>query len=384
MEVFFALIFFISIFFVVYVYAGYPFLIACISFFKSKKIAESSTFEPFVTILIPAYNEEAGIRETLKNKVALEYPDHKKEILVISDDSQDLTDEIVKEFSGVGVRLLRQEPRAGKTSGLNMAVPYARGDVLVFSDANSIYAHDALIMLVRNFADPSVGYVTGRMVYTNPDGSSIGDGCSAYMKYENWLRKMETRAGSIVGVDGGIDAVRRELYSPMNPDQLPDFVLPLKVLEKGFRVIYEPGAILKEPSLNRVQDEHKMRVRVTLRALWALYDMRHLLSIGKYGMFAFQLWSHKVFRYLCFVFLIGAYVSSLALVGTHRFYGVFFLLQTAAYMGALLSPLLEKRGLRLRPLYLFYYFTLVNFSAASGFLKFLRGQKQVFWTPRKG
>jgi len=378
------LIFFISIFFVVYVYAGYPFLIACISFFKSKKIAESSTFEPFVTILIPAYNEEAGIRETLKNKVALEYPDHKKEILVISDDSQDLTDEIVKEFSGVGVRLLRQEPRAGKTSGLNMAVPYARGDVLVFSDANSIYAHDALIMLVRNFADPSVGYVTGRMVYTNPDGSSIGDGCSAYMKYENWLRKMETRAGSIVGVDGGIDAVRRELYSPMNPDQLPDFVLPLKVLEKGFRVIYEPGAILKEPSLNRVQDEHKMRVRVTLRALWALYDMRHLLSIGKYGMFAFQLWSHKVFRYLCFVFLIGAYVSSLALVGTHRFYGVFFLLQTAAYMGALLSPLLEKRGLRLRPLYLFYYFTLVNFSAASGFLKFLRGQKQVFWTPRKG
>lgn len=378
------MIFFISIFFVVYVYAGYPFLIACISFFKSKKIAESSTFEPFVTILIPAYNEEAGIRETLKNKVALEYPDHKKEILVISDDSQDLTDEIVKEFSGVGVRLLRQEPRAGKTSGLNMAVPYARGDVLVFSDANSIYAHDALIMLVRNFADPSVGYVTGRMVYTNPDGSSIGDGCSAYMKYENWLRKMETRAGSIVGVDGGIDAVRRELYSPMNPDQLPDFVLPLKVLEKGFRVIYEPGAILKEPSLNRVQDEHKMRVRVTLRALWALYDMRHLLSIGKYGMFAFQLWSHKVFRYLCFVFLIGAYVSSLALVGTHRFYGVFFLLQTAAYMGALLSPLLEKRGLRLRPLYLFYYFTLVNFSAASGFLKFLRGQKQVFWTPRKG
>jgi len=378
------LIFFISIFFVVYVYAGYPFLIACISFFKSKKIAESSTFEPFVTILIPAYNEEAGIRETLKNKVALEYPDHKKEILVISDDSQDLTDEIVKEFSGVGVRLLRQEPRAGKTSGLNMAVPYARGDVLVFSDANSIYAHDALIMLVRNFADPSVGYVTGRMVYTNPDGSSIGDGCSAYMKYENWLRKMETRAGSIVGVDGGIDAVRRELYSPMNPDQLPDFVLPLKVLEKGFRVIYEPGAILKEPSLNRVQDEHKMRVRVTLRALWALYDMRHLLSIGKYGMFAFQLWSHKVFRYLCFVFLIGAYASSLALAGTHRFYGVFFLLQTAAYMGALLSPLLEKRGLRLRPLYLFYYFTLVNFSAASGFLKFLRGQKQVFWTPRKG
>ncbi|MDY6903896.1 MAG: glycosyltransferase family 2 protein [Thermodesulfobacteriota bacterium] len=384
MAVFFAFIFFGCLLLVVYVYAGYPLLITCIGFFKHQKIRTSNTFDPFVTILIPAYNEEAGIRETVANKLALAYPPDKMEILVISDGSQDRTDQIVSGFKDKRVKLLRQEPRAGKTSALNMAVTKARGDILVFSDANSIYAPDALRMLVRNFADSGVGYVTGKMIYTNLDGSTIGDGCSAYMKYENWLREMETRTGSVIGVDGGIDAVRRDLYSPMNPDQLPDFVLPLHVADKGYRVVYEPGAILKEPALNTVEDEHKMRVRVTLRALWALYDMRHLLSFKKDGLFAFQLWSHKVLRYLCFIFLVGAYGFNLLLVTTHFIFGLLFFLQTAAYACALISPLLEKRGLQTGFLYLFYYFTLINYSAAVGFIKFLRGQKQVFWTPRKG
>ena len=342
-------------------------------------------FSPFVSIVTAAFNEEANIEKTIRNKLELDYPTDKYEIIVVSDESTDRTDDIVRSFESERVRLVRQVPRAGKTAALNLAIPMAQGDILVFSDANSIYQGDALKKLVRNFNDPQVGYVTGKMIYTNPDGSTIGDGCSTYMKYENILRSLETEAGSVVGVDGGIDAVRKKLYRPMNPDQLPDFVLPLAVVDQGCRVVYEPDAVLKEPALSRSSDEYRMRVRVSLRALWALYDMRHLLSFSSNPWFAFQLWSHKVLRYLCFIFLITAYVSNFYLStcpGTG--YKVMFLLQNLAYVSAWLSPVLEKKGYSSRLMYLCHYFTLLNVAAGHAFVKFLLRQKQVLWTPRKG
>ena len=378
-------VFFLCLFLIFYVYAGYPILAACVGFFLPRPVRRNAAGEaPRVTILIPAYNEESGIQKTLENKLALDYPRERMEIVVVSDGSEDRTDEIVRGYADQGVKLLRQEPRGGKTKALNMALHNIRGEIVVFSDANSIYSTNALKMLVRNFADPDVGYVTGKMIYTNPDGSTIGDGCSAYMKYENWLRRLETRAGSVVGVDGGIDAVRKDLYKPMNPDHLPDFILPLRVVEQGYRVVYDPDALLKEPALNEEKDEHRMRVRVTLRALWALYDMRHLLSFRKYGLFALQLWSHKVLRYACFAFLLGAFVSNALLWNAHFLYKLCLVAQAAGYGGAALSPILEKRGIRVRILFFLRYFVLINFSAAAGAYRFLKGHKQVFWTPRKG
>ena len=376
-------IFFFSIFMLFYVYLGYPILVFIFSMVRDKRVKKGN-YEPRVTILIAAYNEENSIEGTLKNKLNLHYPKEKIEIIVISDGSTDKTDEIVKQYKEQGVKLLRQEPRAGKTSALNMAVPTAKGDILIFSDANSLYAPDALNKLVQNFSEQNVGYVTGKMIYTNPDGTTIGDGCTAYMKYENLLRNLETKVGSIVGVDGGIDAVRKSLYRPMNPDQLPDFVLPLKVIEQGYRVVYEPGAILKEPSLKVREDEYKMRVRVSLRSLWALSDMRQLLTFTGYKLFAWQLWSHKVLRYLCFAFLIGAYLTNLALWAENSFYKFLLILQNIAYLGALLSPIMEKTGHPLKLLYLLNYFALLKLAAAHAFIKFLLRQKQVMWTPRKG
>lgn len=170
----------------------------------------------------------------------------------------------------------------------------------------------------------------------------------------------------------------------MNPDQLPDFVLPLKVVQQGYRVVYEPEAILKESSLSAARDEYKMRVRVALRALWALSDMRHLLTFKKSRLFAWQLWSHKVLRYLCFIFLVFAYFSNLALWPESAFYKFFFILQTMAYLGAALSPVLEKKGFHSRLLYLLSYFALLNLASAHAFIKFLLRQKTVTWTPRKG
>ncbi len=343
------LLFFFPLIMILYVYVGYPLLTMLLSILLHKGV-HKRPWEPHVSILIAAYNESEHIRTTIQNKLDLDYPAEKLE---------------------------------------------------VFSDANSIYDRHALRALMANFNDQDVGYITGKMVYTTPDGAPIGDGCSAYMKYENYLRSFETKVGSIVGVDGGIDAIRKKLYKPMNSDQLPDFVLPLKVIDQGYRVIYEPQAILQESSLNDPKDEYKMRVRVALRALWALWDMRHLLTFKRFSSFssgtpsaassfsssilyAWQLWSHKVLRYLCFIFLLAVYFSNFFLWQESLFYKVFFILQNLSYLGAILFPALIGKKYISKALYLFHYFTLLNIASAHAFFKFIFGQKQITWTPRKG
>jgi cellulose synthase/poly-beta-1,6-N-acetylglucosamine synthase-like glycosyltransferase len=365
-----------------YVFAGYPLLAWLLARMRPRPVRRAPV-EPPVTIVIAAYNEEGCLEETLKNKLSLDYPREKLEIIVVSDGSTDGTERIAASFAAQGVRLLSQAVRMGKTAGLNRAVRVARGEIIVFSDANSIYAADALRKLVRSFADPAVGYVTGRMVYANPDGGVVGEGCSTYMRYENLIRGFETAFGSVVGVDGGIDAVRKSLYRPMAPDQLPDFVLPLRVVEQGYRVVFEPEAVLIEPALQAAGDEYRMRVRVALRALWALKDMRHLLGFRRQPLFAWQLWSHKLLRYLCFLFLLGAWAANAAACGEGPVYRLLFLLQNVAYAGAILFPVLGT-GARWRPLRFVHYFVLVNAAAAHAAMKFLLGQKQVVWTPRKG
>lgn len=376
-------LFFSSLFLLFYVYAGYPLFVLLLAKACPKPVRKGA-FEPTVTLIIAAYNEEQNIRGTIENKLSLDYPVDKLEILVVSDGSTDLTDSIVREYVNKGVRLLRQETRAGKTSGLNKAIMEARGEIVFFSDANSIHDQNAIKALVANFSDPQVGYVTGKMIYANPDGSTIGDGCSAYMKYENFLRECETRIGSVVGVDGGVDAVRRQLYIPMNADQLPDFVLPLTVVDQGYRVVYEPDALLYEDALDKTADEYRMRVRVSLRALWALYDMRRLLLPGKNSGYAWQLWSHKVLRYLCFIFLLSAYLSNVALVGKERGYMFLLILQSSFYCSAALSLFFDRVGKRNRLFFLAYYFCIINFAAGQAFVNFILGRKIVIWNPRKG
>lgn len=378
-----AWIFWISLGLVIYVYAGYPLTVALLGSLWPRPVRRQAV-TPRVTVLIAAYNEAEVIAATLRNKLELDYPAELMEVLVVSDGSDDGTDQLVAGFADPRVRLLRQQPRAGKTSALNLAVPQAKGEIIVFSDANSLYAPDALRQLLANFADPEVGYVTGRMIYVNPDGSPIGEGCSSYMQYENLLRAGETRIGSVVGVDGGIDAVRKELYRSMRADQLPDFVLPLQVVRQGYRVVYEPAAQLWEQALKAAGDEYRMRVRVSLRALWALFDMRSLL-LGAGGLrFAWQLWSHKLLRYLCFLFLAAALVSNLLLLSSGWLYPAVFALQLLGYLGALATPALERAGVGLRLLSFARYFSLLNLACAHAWGKFLLGQKQVLWTPRKG
>ena len=371
---------------VTYIYAGYPvgvFLLALVW----KRDVRKAEFEPGVVVVISAFNEEREIEHTLINKLSQEYPVDRLTVIVVSDGSTDRTDEIVRglaELNPGRLTLLRQEPRQGKTQAINMALRHVSAEIVVFADANSIYAPGAIRLLVRSFADPSVGYVTGNMIYTNPAQSAIGEGSVSYMSYENILRTLETRLGSIVGVDGGIDAIRRELYVPMRPDQLPDFVLPLSVVEQGRRVVYEQDAMVYEAALSNATEEFRMRVRVSLRALWALYDKRNLLNPFRYPLFAWQLMSHKVLRYLAFLPLVGLLVFNALAVFQHGLYGGFMVLQGMSYALAAVGHIFRRSGTGASKLLAPYYFVVLNLACLLAFWKFLSGQKMVLWTPRKG
>ena len=205
------------------------------------------------------------------------------------------------------------------------------------------------------------------------------------MRYENQLRAWETQLGSIVGVDGGVDAMRRALYKPMRADQLPDFVQPLRVREQGYRVVYQPEALLYEDALAATGDEYRMRVRVALRAFHALKDMAALLDPARYGLFAWQLWSHKVLRYLAFVFMIGCLVSAWLLAdraGT-TFWRLAMVAQIAFYAAAVPTGTWRPAAARApRLIGLATYLCVLNLASAQAFWQFLRGRKQVIWKPR--
>lgn len=380
------ILFWTCLFLGLYPYLGYPVLAWALGRLAPRTVQSDPRHTPDVTLIIAAYNEARHIEATVRNKLAQEYPRDRLQILVVSDGSTDGTDDIVAAIAAEDSRmqLICQSPRQGKTAALNRAVAEARGEVLVFSDANSLYRPGALATLVANFADPEVGYVTGHMLYTNDDGSLVGDGCSAYMKYENFLRAAETRLGSVVGVDGAIDAVRRMLYRPMGADQLPDFVLPLDVVEQGYRVVYERTAVVTEAALSSDAQEYRMRVRVALRALWALWDKRGLLNPFKYPLFSWQLWSHKVLRYGSFLPLGVAVAVTWLLFGDgpmYRLAGVgqllFAVLAAARFSG--IKPLANSAATRYC-----YYFALLNWSSAVAAVRFLGGTKSVLWQPRVG
>ncbi len=371
---------------VLYVYIGYPFLAVIFASLRPRLIQKLDIF-PQVTVVVAAFNEEDEIEETVRNKLDQDYPPELLDVIVVSDGSTDRTDEIVSNLSKSShgrAHLLRQDPRQGKTQALNAAMSRAEGDIVIFSDANSLYAPNAVRMLVRNFADPYVGYVTGSMVYISDKALGIGDGSARYMSYENSLRLIESKLGSVVGVDGGIDAIRRELYVKMKADQLPDFVLPLCVVEQGKRVVYEPKALVFETALGTPVDEFRMRIRVALRAMWAMYDKRQLLNPLRYRLFSWQLFSHKLLRYLTFFALVGLFLANGILVGTGELVFTFILALQLAFYGAAVVGHFFARSVSMRIFLIPYYFAILNVASAVAFWKFVKGEKMVVWKPRSG
>jgi cellulose synthase/poly-beta-1,6-N-acetylglucosamine synthase-like glycosyltransferase len=374
--------FWFSVFLLVYPNIIYPSIVWLLGLIRPQPVKRRSWL-PSVTVLIPAYNEAQHIAATIQNKLEQDYPGDRLEIIVISDGSTDGTDDIVREFGSRNVRLIRRERREGKAAGLNEAVRYASGEVLVFSDANSLFAPDTIRRMMENFADPEVGYVTGNLAYKIRSDGIAGNGCSAYMKYENALRTLETRAGSIIGVNGGVDAIRRELYKDVPRQLISDFVLPLQVISTKQRVVYDERVRSFETANSALGSEFRMRTRVSLRALRGIAYMRRLCNPVNYPWTAFSLISHKVIRYFSFLFLPVVFVSNLMLASTPA-YRALFIAQMMIYLLALVGWRKDLSGPFRKLTLIPTYFLMTNVAFALAAFKYLQGETMATWQPRAG
>lgn len=376
------IVFWLAVSLIVFTYTGYSLVILALSRIMHHPVKQAR-IEPRVTYLITAYNEEKNISAKLEQVLTLDYPKDKLEIIVASDGSTDRTDQVVKGFADRGVKLIRVEGRVGKTETQNQAVKQASGDIVIFSDATTRYERSAIRNLVRNYADPSVGAVSGRYEYCNPTGAAIGLGSILFWKYENAIKTMQTNIRTITGCCGCIYSVRRDAYAPLPADIISDLVEPLKVLEKGYRIVFEPNAIAYEETTEKSKEEFRMRVRVITRGMRGLLYMKTLFNPFRHGFVAFQLLSHKVLRWFIPVFMMIALVSNLFLLGI-PFYNLTLALQLAFYALALIGYVAEPRNLLAKPLTIPLYFVTVNLASVVAMYRIWRGHKAVTWeTVRK-
>ena len=374
------LVFWLSAAALLYTYVGYPLLLILMSRLRPRAVRRAA-YSPSVTVIITAYNEERDLAAKLENTLALEYPQEKLEIMVASDCSSDRTDEIVREFAARGVRLHRQPERLGKTAAQNAAVELARGEIILFSDATTAYQKDVLRALMPNFADPSVGCATGRVVYQDATASSVGHGTRSYWSYEFLLKKHESTVCSLIGVCGCLYAVRRSAYVPLYHEACSDFIIATKMVEQGLRAVYEPDAVCMEETNERADKEMKVRVRIITQTFSDLWRNRAMLNPFRSGFYAIELLSHKVMRYLVPLFLIAILAASAVLAPRSLFYAIALAGQVALYGAAALAWLLERVGLHSRLLAIPQYFVLGNLASLIAFYKFLRGERYVRWEP---
>jgi cellulose synthase/poly-beta-1,6-N-acetylglucosamine synthase-like glycosyltransferase len=364
-----------------YAYAGYPLLLSLLAPLRRRRRPDAD-YTPMLSVLIAAHNEEAGIARKIADTLALDYPPEKLEILVLSDGSTDRTDAVVQSFTDARVRLVRVEPRRGKTNAQNHGVREARGEVLVFSDATTAYHPQALRWLAANYRDPRVGAVSGHYKYFDASGNSpTGLGTIAFWNYENWIKMLQSRLGTITGCCGCIYSVRRALYTELDPGIISDLVQPLWVIQKGYRVVFEDRALAYEETTQSAAEEFSMRVRVVTRGMRGLLSVPDLFKPWKHPWVSFQLVSHKVLRWFVPVFLMVLFASSAALVSL-PFYRWCFLLQTVFYLLALLSSVLRFHRVW-KGLGVPFYFCTVNAAALVSLWELLRGRNYAVWQPTR-
>jgi cellulose synthase/poly-beta-1,6-N-acetylglucosamine synthase-like glycosyltransferase len=363
-----------------YSYFLYPLLVGILAKRFGTPVAGDNVLRR-VTVIVTAYNEANCIRAKLDNLAGLEYPPNLIQIMVVSDGSTDSTEEIAASYEVRPVRVLRVDGRQGKTACQNAAALAADGEILVFTDATTQLQPDAIRAMVRNFADPQIGCVGGRLKYVSDVHNITGSGGEAYWNYEMRLRMGESSLGSLIGVSGCLYAVRKSAYRPIDPGLISDFAIAMRIQELGLRTVLAPDACCYETTLEDGTRELSMRVRVGVRSLNALMHERRFLNPLKYGLFAWQLWSHKVLRYASPFLWIGALAANVLLISYHVAYLAMFIGQCAIIVGGIAGFMLQDRNHNLGLLAKPYYFVLTNLASLIAALRFLRGERMVVWTP---
>lgn len=371
-------LFFICAAVIVYVYFGYPALIFVLAKLRPRPVRRADV-TPVMSIIVPVFNEERVIERKIRNSLECDYPPEQLEVIVVSDGSTDATSDIARRHP---VRLV-ELPRGGKAAALNAGVATARGEVLVFTDANVELDRGALRVLARSFADETVGGVSGKKKYfvrSGGDTTEVGE--NLYWRYEQWQKTLESAFGSIYAADGTLYAIRRELYVPIaDPAQADDIAVSTRVVLQGRRLILDPEAIAYEETPAEGRDEFVRKIRVTNHSLRALFHLGRALWFS--GFYSVELVSHKLLRHLVPLFLVPLLLANLFLARRGHLFAAALAVQLALYALAAAGALLRHTRLGASKLFSVpYYFCLVNAAALLGVVSIVRGRRVRAWSPR--
>jgi len=366
-----AIAFWCSVMLVLYAYAGYPCVLLVLAAVTRRSVrTERAT--PSVSFVITAHNEQRRIAEKIDNTLAQDYPADRLEIIVASDCSTDDTDDIVGTYRA-RVRHVRTAERKGKEAAQQLAVQIARGEVLVFSDVATALAPNAVSAIVASFSDPTVGCVSSHDRFVDANGRTSGEG--AYVRYEMWLRALETRANSLVGLSGSFFAARRDVCRNWPANRQSDFNTLLTAVSMGLRGVLDSRAVGYYRDIADPGREFDRKVRTVVRGLGVLAANARMLNPVRYGLFAWQLASHKVCRWLVPFALILALATNVGLASHSPFYAATLLAQVVFYLGAAVGR--RASG----PLRIPFFFCLANLAILIAWLRYARGERMVTWTP---
>ena len=370
-------IFWVSILLIFHAYFGYPLSLLLLSRVRRKPVARAPLLVP-ATLIIAAYNEEKRIREKLENTLALDYPRELRQVIVASDGSTDATNDIVREYAEHGIELLALPERRGKEQAQKEAVGKATGEVIVFSDTSTRIEPQGLQAIIAGFADPAVGCVSSVDRVLGQDGQPCGEGF--YVRYEMWLRSLESRVNSLVGMSGSFFAARREICHDFSTDMDSDFRTVLNSIKLGLRGVDDPQAIGYYHDIGDSKKEFERKVRTVLRGITLFFRNLEFLNVFRFGLFSYQYFCHKLLRWLVPFFLLAALISNFFLALQSGLYGLLLLGQAVFYgigISAWLGLSMPRLGLLKIPL----YFLVVNAAIIMAWWHYLSGSRMIMWTP---
>ena len=387
MTTLFLALFWVSVAVIVYTYAAFPVILVVRGWLWPKPHEEAS-ITPSVTLIVAAYNEANIIEAKLKNTLALDYPRDRLQVIVASDGSADGTNEIVRRYAAQGISLL-DLPRGGKNAALNAAVEHASGEILVFSDAPSMYAPDAIRELTRHFADAAVGGVAGSQVYLEGEGSASLSGSAEdlYWGLDQKLKELQSRGGNVTSATGAIYAIRRELFRRILPHVVDDSYVSIGIVAQGKRLVYAPKARAFEPLAESGDKEFGRKLRVSMMGMYSVLETPGLFNPFVHGFYSLQIFTHKILRRMLFVPLIMLFVASIFLWPLGMLYQLAAIAQALFYLLALAGMFAERAHISQRlttrwprkVLAAPYYFCMVYVATMITVIRILRGKRMDRW-----
>lgn len=381
------ILFWTSFFIVFYSYFGYGILVYLLvrlkrGFTLNKSLKPAILFEPPVTLVVSAFNEADFIEYKIENSLSLEYPSDKLRFIFITDGSNDATPDIVEKYHQI--KLLHLPERKGKVAAMNRSIQFVETPFVIFSDANTLLNPGAVRAIIRHYADPKVGGVAGeKKIISRDKDKAAGAGEGLYWRYESFLKKLDSELHSVVGAAGELFSMKTSLFHKAEEDTIiEDFVQSLQICMDGYVIRYEPDAYAIETSSASMREEQKRKVRIAAGAFQAMGLLKNLFNIFRYPVLSFQFLSHRILRWtLCPICLFICFFSNAVLVYHQAggFYDVVFGLQLVFYAVAWTGWLFASRNIRIKALYVPYYFMFMNLSVFIGFYRFIRKKQTAVW-----